>query len=445
MEFAKDNFLKHAIGTQLNDPPIVITLENARANMANDAASISYLGTQGNLAVGMAFNAATESIKLMDTEFQLSEFRKFNLQGTISKLSGIYSLLGHTATDSMLILKGLTLMQYQSLSNRDPNNIRGIAVKQKENANADGVSDEIKSLSKLLYSIYVKPFESIIKDKKKLVICPDFILQIIPFETLIMPDGRYMGEVFDITYTPGFTISNMLSLRAYNTSGNIIAFGNPDYTTYHPEKLSGRALDYSFLGIKSWNELPGTEKELTAIRSQSNVMETKTGNNLSETSLKRMSKNGTLQKASILHFALHGIAGPASSKEDNSLVVTEPEGGIEDGLFQFSEALNLDMNAEFVCLSACESGINQIEDDGSMLTMATAFLAAGAKAVLATNWSIDDAATALFIKDVYTQVREQKIPFAAAVANTKRKFIKGNFGEKYKQPLYWAPFKYYGN
>ena len=114
-------------------------------------------------------------------------------------------------------------------------------------------------------------------------------------------------------------------------------------------------------------------------------------------------------------------------------------------MLQFYEAFELDIKPQLVCLSACETGLGMIDMDGSLATMGTAFLAAGAKAVLATNWSIDDAAPALFIKDVYRQYKEKNIPFAEAVANTKRSFIKGNFGEKYKRPFYWAPFKYFGN
>jgi CHAT domain-containing protein len=86
-----------------------------------------------------------------------------------------------------------------------------------------------------------------------------------------------------------------------------------------------------------------------------------------------------------------------------------------------------------------------VEGDGSLASIGTAFLAAGAKAVLATNWSISDEATAVFMKEVYGQVQKKGIGFAQAVANTKRKFIRGDFGEPYRNPYYWAPFKYIGN
>jgi len=251
--------------------------------------------------------------------------------------------------------------------------------------------------------------------------------------------------VYDIVYTPGFTISEQLENRNYNNGKEIIALGNPDYSTYHPEKLQGRAFDFSILGIKDWTDLPGTQQEINMLQQQFDSVTVYSAGSLSETALKKLSQDGKLNKATILHFALHGIAASNSSNEDNSVVVTEPDNGKEDGLLQFYEAYNLDIRPKLVCLSACETGLGMLDQDGSVATMGTAFLAAGAKAVLATNWSIDDAATALFIKDVYRQYKEKNIPFAEAVANTKRRFIKGDFGEKYKKPYYWAPFKYFGN
>jgi len=214
---------------------------------------------------------------------------------------------------------------------------------------------------------------------------------------------------------------------------------------YHPEKLSGRALDFSLFGLTKWTDLPGTQQEITMLQQQFDSVTVYTQQQLSETNLKKLSAEGKLNKAAILHFALHGIAGTTTAKEDNSLVVTEPDGGKEDGLLQFTEAYELDIKPQLVCLSACETGLGMIAQDGTLSTMGTVFLAAGAKAVLATNWTIDDAATAIFIKEVYQQVKQTNIGFAQAVANTKRKFIKGDFGETYKKPYYWAPFKYFGN
>ncbi len=444
-EIIKDNSLRYLISFQYQ-PDNLTTLAKAKAALPADAVAINYTGSNlRNSASCLAFDNTTQQVLRIHQQDISKLVKGKNLSKTMAKLTETMQKNSAGATDSGYLLQSLPLMHFMYLCNADPSQIRGIAIKRKESTEDKALTEEKLTLSKLLYSIYVAPFEKLLTGKKKLMISADFLLQFIPFETLMMPDGRYLGEVYDITYVPGFTINELLAQRTYYEGDKIIAIGNPDYSTYHPEKLQGRALDFSQLGITSWTDLPGTEKELNTLQSYADSAIILSGTKLSETGIKQMSRESLLLKAGILHFALHGIAGSASAAEDNSLVVTEPDGGSEDGLLQFYEAFELDIRPRLVCLSACQTGLGMLEKDGSLVTMGTAFLAAGAKAVLATNWSIDDAATALFIKEVYSQVREQKISFATAVANAKRKFIKGDFGEKYKQPIYWAPFKYYGN
>ncbi len=443
-EMVKDNMLRYLITFQ-HQPDYISTLASAKAALPADAVAISYTGTHlRESASCMGFDNKKHHIENIQKNDIIKKVNGKILDKTLAKLREMYAD-SFTDKDSILLIQSLPLAHFLYISNTNPVGMRGIAVKRNDSNVEKELSEEKITLSKLLYTIYVAPFEKMLVGKKKIMVSADFLLHFIPFETLILPDGRYLGEVYDITYVPGFTNYQLLTQRDYYEGENIIAIGNPDYSTYHPELLLGRALDFAQVGITSWNDLPGTERELNTLEKINNSVTLLTGKKLSETQLKKMSNDSLLLNAAVLHFALHGISGAASAAEDNSLVVTEPDGGNEDGLLQFYEAYELNIRPKLVCLSACQTGLGMLEKDGSLITMATAFLAAGAKAVLATNWSIDDAATALFIKEVYSQVREQKISFSAAVANTKRKFIKGDFGEKYKQPLYWAPFKYYGN
>jgi CHAT domain-containing protein len=376
--------------------------------------------------------------------YQSIQQQKFPL--SFRKLLEFQGTQATTQKDSANIARTLPIMHFYYQSNATPTTSRSHIAVKKSAVDANKMAKEEKAaLSHLLYNIYLQPFEQVLQGKKTIYICGDFLQHFIPFETLLMPDGRYLVEQYNIIYVPSFTIHESLGKREYNPGSKIIAAGNPDYTTYHPENLQGRAYDFSYLGIKSWADLPGTEKELQTLGQTFDSIQVISQGQLSERLLKTMSQNGELKKAAILHFALHGIAGTASAKEDNSLAVTEPDGGKEDGLLQFYEAYELDIKPQLVCLSACETAIGMMETDGTVTTMGTAFLAAGAKAVLATNWSIDDEATALFMKELYTEIKTKKASIAEAAANTKRKFIRGDFGERFKDPFFWAPFKYIGN
>lgn len=443
-EMMKDNLLRYLVSFEYQ-PDHIATLDKAKSTIRVDEVALVYSGLNQDQSPALAFDQKIEKTAWINSNQILKHIQQSGLNQTFATLLKLSNKQAKTNADSAGSAKLIPLMQYMYLSNLNPAEVRGIAIKRAEHPDDMALAEEKTNLGKLLYKVYVQPFEPLLKGKKTILVSADNMLHFIPFETMVLPDGRYLGEVYDIIYIPGFTIREHLENRTYNNGKAIMALGNPDYSTYHPEKLQGRALDYSNLGIKAWTDLPGTQQEINMLQQQFDSVTVLTGNSLSETGLKKLSGDGKLSKATILHFSLHGIAGTTSAKEDNSLVVTEPDNGAEDGLLQFYEAFELDIKPQLVCLSACETGLGMVDMDGSLATMGTAFLAAGARAVLTTNWSIDDAATALFIKDVYRQYKEKNIPFAQAVANTKRSFIKGDFGEKYKKPYYWAPFKYFGN
>ncbi|MBT5230161.1 MAG: CHAT domain-containing protein, partial [Methylococcales bacterium] len=74
----------------------------------------------------------------------------------------------------------------------------------------------------------------------------------------------------------------------------------------------------------------------------------------------------------------------------------------------------------------------------------SAFLAAGAQAVSSSLWTVSDTATNLFMSQLYTLVERDKMSYAAAMAEVKRGFIRGEHGDEMKHPFYWSAFVYYG-
>jgi CHAT domain-containing protein/tetratricopeptide (TPR) repeat protein len=303
--------------------------------------------------------------------------------------------------------------------------------------------EDKRKLGHLFYCFYFKPFESIMKGKKKLYICPDGILNYLPAELFINDEGKYLGELYDIIYVPSFTILDSIRRRKQSPIENVIAFGNPDYSLFKPENLNGRGVDLALIGFSNWAQLPGTEKELASIKTtipQTLIYQQK---NISETIIKTLDKRGELSKAGLIHFALHGIGTVQSNYEDISLIPSEPVGGSNDGFLQFSEIAALTINARLVCLSACESALGTINGEDNV-NLSMAFMKAGANSVAATAWSISDEATSLFMAEVYKNIYQQKTGISEAFFLTRKKFINGDFGAIFKSPYYWAPFRYYG-
>jgi CHAT domain-containing protein len=117
----------------------------------------------------------------------------------------------------------------------------------------------------------------------------------------------------------------------------------------------------------------------------------------------------------------------------------------EDGYLRMGEIAKLELRADLINLSACETGLGNVFGIEGFAGLTQSFLIAGAKAVSVSLWRVSEESTSRFMVTMYDMVQNGNRDYANAITEAKRQFINGNFGEKYKTPYYWAPFVYYGN
>jgi CHAT domain-containing protein len=145
-----------------------------------------------------------------------------------------------------------------------------------------------------------------------------------------------------------------------------------------------------------------------------------------------------LSQYRILHFATHGIVNlehPELSGIILSLV--DESGRPQDGYIRLHDIYNLNLPADLVVLSACQTGVGkQIRGEG-LMTLTRGFMYAGAARVVASLWKVDDLATAelmgKFYKEMFTNGRQPADALRAAQIELSR-------DKRWQSPYYWAGF-----
>jgi CHAT domain-containing protein len=163
-----------------------------------------------------------------------------------------------------------------------------------------------------------------------------------------------------------------------------------------------------------------------------------TGHDASETRVKAASAQGRLLDYRFVHFATHGQLGSGPGRPPAlvlSLFETGPDGTqpANDGLFTIGEASAIKLNADLVVLSGCHTGRGAIALGEGVTGLARAFLGAGARGVLCSLWTLDDAEATETMLEIYRSILAGKEP-AVALREAKLKMIHAGW-----PPFRWAP------
>ena len=194
-------------------------------------------------------------------------------------------------------------------------------------------------------------------------------------------------------------------------------------------------------------DLPGTLTEVNALRDgvfTSVGYDERVQRKASESEIKQLSASGKLKEYSIVHLACHGYFDK-NKAENSSVLFSEVSGRLtgisrEDGYLTIPETALLNLDADMVCLSACNTGKGDVRKGDGMVGLPRAFMVAGAKRVGVSLWCIDDEATAEFMTRMYRKVEKEGKSYSSAYREVKAEF---RADEKWGHPYYWAAFVLY--
>ena len=163
---------------------------------------------------------------------------------------------------------------------------------------------------------------------------------------------------------------------------------------------------------------------------------------------------GDLRPYAALHLAAHGWVD-SQDPEKTGIALSWSGTGDYDGFFTLSDAVGLDLDANFVVLSACETARGKVRVGEGVESMACAFLSAGSRGVVASLWQVDDLAAAETMKSLYAGSLKGDPP-AAALHAAKLAIRHGSITRGLAQktqdggrrdkgnPCDWAPFIHIG-
>ena len=289
------------------------------------------------------------------------------------------------------------------------------------------------------------------------------------------PTIRVLGAERELLRTPSPSGKGLLAVGGVAFSGEAAPAGAPkpmvvaSTRAMLPDCRQGQALTFA--------PLPGTEREIEAIaREQSTEVQVLRGAAASEAAFKQLAPGRR-----VIHLATHAVAlGDCALKGRRARAASEawrrwartrlPPGGAEmppspwlgrrvvlafagadqaadhddenEGLLTAEEVSTLDLQGvDWVVLSACGSGVAEHWNREGVLGLTRAFRLAGARAVVASQWAVDDDATSEWMTSLYRARARGAVGISEAMREASREVIKVRRAEgRGTHPFYWAAF-----
>lgn len=157
---------------------------------------------------------------------------------------------------------------------------------------------------------------------------------------------------------------------------------------------------------------------------------------------RRVAISPELAQYRIVHFATHGVLD-SERPELSGLVfsMVDERGRPVNGYLSLQDIYNLNLPADLVVLSACETGLGKEVRGEGLIGLTRGFMYAGAARVAATLWKIDDVATAELMGRFYEAMEKEGMRPAAALRQAQIDVWKQ---KRWGSPYYWAAFQMHG-
>lgn len=274
-------------------------------------------------------------------------------------------------------------------------------------------AETFQNVSFDLYKKLVEPLE--LTAYSELIIVPDGILAFIPFEALV---SEIKSEAFfkNLDY-----LIYKKNIR-YAYSGSVLK---------QQLKSSSKSRDFLFVAPGFENtkhDLPPLDASDLDVGKPRNLQQ------LLNSAATRNNFETAAENSRIIHLFTHAEANP----ENN-----QPKVYFYDEALPLSEIYALDLSADLVVLSACETNLGKMEKGEGVMSLARGFAYAGASSLIASLWKVKNRETAQVFSYFYENLQsgEQK---SRALRSAKLQFLQET-NDIHASPAYWTGFVFIGN
>lgn len=328
-------------------------------------------------------------------------------------------------------------------------------------------ADSYRTAANELSKILLEPVTHLLPGKR-LVIVADGILQYIPFTALPEPgvkeDGQRVPLVInhEIVTLPSISALAVLrnELRGRLPAGNTLAvIADPVFEKDDPRVRVGR-LQARTSVVRNVASLRGSDTEPSLVQVELNnkplvferlpfsLEEAETILDLArdkkimravgfDANLK-VALDPALGEYRIIHFATHALLHN-SHPELSGIVLSlvDQTGRTQDGFLRLNEIYNLNLAADLVVLSACQTALGKQTRGEGLIGLTRGFMYAGVPRVVATLWRINDRTTAEFMRYFYDALFNRRYSPSKALRTAQIRMWQAN---KNAVPHYWSAF-----
>ncbi len=307
-----------------------------------------------------------------------------------------------------------------------------------------------------LYTQLLQPAAAQLAGKKSLIIVPDGGLWDLPFHALQTPEGRYVIENYAVSYAPSLTVLREMKRsrdapeRKPAPAAMLLAFGNPALTaTGRVTPGKHRTPDAVTLTAEAnadLSPLPETERQIRELRVLYGAAHSKIYLGAAAQEARAKAQAGSYR---ILQFATHGVLSDANPLQSYVLLSQAGNAPGEDGRLEAREMMDLNLHADLVVLSACETARGQARAGEGFIGMTWALFVAGAPATVASQWQVESSSTTALMLEFHRRLQSKfngpaaNAPTTAeALRQAQSKLLNSN---AYRHPFYWAGFVLIGD